>query len=90
MTKYRGGPLGTVQVEITTVRGQTVTMTYTPPPGPPVGFDPLSPGIVTVEFAGGTTRSFNADTGQWLTVTTKERNGKWRLPRTHRRQEEHS
>lgn len=82
---YHSGPLAEVKVIVSAGHSRTVVVTYKPPipaeiqrsPGAVVTRDPLAvptvamPATVEIKFENGTTRSFNAQTGEWLSEMTQ-------------------
>ena len=64
---YHSGPLAEVKTIVTTESGRTVAMTYKPPMSGPGRRD--VPASVEIKFANGAARSFNAETGEWITET---------------------
>jgi hypothetical protein len=76
---YHSGPLAEVRTVITAGTGRTVVLTYKPPMNragvayaDPAGVarPPADvPATVEIKFENGTARTFNAETGQWISET---------------------
>jgi hypothetical protein len=85
---YHSGPLAEVKTIVTTYSGRTVVLTYNPPltsaavsdrPGPAAELVRV-PASVEIKFENGTVRTFNAETGEWISEVRQGKKTTWNPP----------
>jgi hypothetical protein len=92
---YHSGPLAEVKAVITAGNGRTVVMTYKPPltgarvsqfTSEPAAAELVEvPAAVEIKFQNGTVRSFNAETGEWISEVEQGKKPTWTPPPHHKK-----